>query len=371
MLRTHLRDDELLLRQEAARGDYKKVKAILDRNKERNADSFNINSCSSNGNTALHWACSKFIEQKVKGSEEKEHPKVIALLIKCGADHNIKNKSSKKPFNLLAINTPENHSQTGATAGDIDIFSLINILSKAKIEKMVFQSEKLSGESPLATRFHSIIDDLKLMEFFPLEVVKKPGAFTILSLPCGLSSEIVPLLNYFKPFIPNKSIKYIGIDQNSSTIEYNKAKYEAYENVSFICADASDHKAIRKKIAASSIDIGIVRNVNFTKNKDNFCIIINKVLPDLIKPGCPLLMTFQKREELNKCNEETELSSNFGKLARGKNYYESDEASYISAERIENITLTLDPDRYGIILNSSKTNAVQDQLSHGLQRLGM
>ncbi len=48
-------NEELLLRRQAAKGEFQQIQEILNRNKI-NLD-FNINTQSSNGNTALHWAC--------------------------------------------------------------------------------------------------------------------------------------------------------------------------------------------------------------------------------------------------------------------------------------------------------------------------
>lgn len=48
-------DEELLLRRHAAKGESQHVQAILNRNKTNFF--FNIDGQSSNGNTALHWAC--------------------------------------------------------------------------------------------------------------------------------------------------------------------------------------------------------------------------------------------------------------------------------------------------------------------------
>jgi hypothetical protein len=67
MLETNLQDEELSLRKEAAKGNYKKVKEILERNK--GVDSFDVNGGSSNGNAALHWACAKVMETKQGLSE--------------------------------------------------------------------------------------------------------------------------------------------------------------------------------------------------------------------------------------------------------------------------------------------------------------
>ena len=60
---------------------------------QRNADSFNINSCSSNGNTALHWACAKAIEAR---PYSEEYAETIRLLIKYASNPFLANSSGQR-----------------------------------------------------------------------------------------------------------------------------------------------------------------------------------------------------------------------------------------------------------------------------------
>jgi hypothetical protein len=55
-------------------------------------------------------------------------------------------------------------SQASAAIKDSGYSGLINTLSKINPEKIIVQSEELSGESPLAARFCSIIDELRLID---------------------------------------------------------------------------------------------------------------------------------------------------------------------------------------------------------------
>lgn len=364
MLKTDLKSDELLLRQHAAKGDFEAVQAILDRNKE-NADF--INSASSNGNTALHWACSKIMERK-QGRSEK-YAKTIRLLVQYSADHLIENKFGQKPRDFFVEGGGfRNSLHTSKQLKNSGYLALINALLEVECMKITSPEER-ECELKIETSFYLIIDELKLIDFFPLEI-KQQDTFTILSLACGLSMEILPLIMYFR--YQNKKLTYIGIDINNDIIEDNKARYNAYENVNFICADASNLREIGTIVASSSIDMGIVRNGDFTESNGRqgiFFAIADRTLPSLLKPDAPLLMTFQTEHELNICSKKTQLFLNFKKF-KGNNLCDMGELCPIPIQRGNEMIITYS-DRYSFILNADKTNADQDQLSHGLQRLRM
>ena len=365
MLRTHLRDDELLLRQEAAKGNYKKVKEILERNK--GADSFDVNGGSSNGNTALHWACAKVMETK-QGLSER-YAKTIRLLVQYGADHLIENKFGQNPRDFFPDGGGfRNSSHTSRQLKSSGYLALINALLEIECIKITSPEER-ECELKIETSFYLILDELKPIDFFSSEN-KQQDTFTVLSLACGLSMEILPLIMYFQ--YQNKKVKYIGVDINSDIIEDNKARYNAYENVNFICADASNLDEINTIVASSSIEMGIIRNGDFTESngrKDIFCKMVDQILPRLLKPDAPLLMTFQTEHELNICSKETQLFLNFKKF-KGDNLCDMGELCPVPIQR-GNDTIITYSDLYSFILNADKTNAVQDQLSHGLQRLRM
>ncbi|MEN9446802.1 MAG: hypothetical protein RJA25_91 [Bacteroidota bacterium] len=366
MLKNNSQDKELLLRKHAAKGEFEKVQEILDGNRNSGSSRFNIDSQSSNGNTALHWACFKAIE--IHKGNSADYSKTIQLLIQYGVDYLSVNKLGKKPCDLFREGDEYlNSLHAGLIKEGSCYFSLIHSILKKECQKITSPSE-LEGESAIATGFYSIIDGLKLFEFFPQK--KHEDTFTILSLACGISNEILPLIVYFQH--QNKKINYIGIDNNSAIVEDNKARYKAYENVSFICADASNPSEMSAIIPPHSINFGIMRNGDFTESNGRqhiFCQIVNQVFPKSIKPDYPILMTFQTEYELNICNEKTQLNDNFRKFRDG-NFFDNGKRCFFPTQRGNDLILTY-PDRYSFILNLDQEPTNQNKLSHSMQKLRM
>ena len=350
MLDNNSQDDELLLRKHAAKGEFEKVQEILDKKRNDGSSGFNIDSQSSNGNTALHWACFKAVEIYNKGNYI-DYSRTISLLIEYGANYLSVNKIGKKPCDLLRKKDDEYFNS-------VNYISLIHSILKKECQKIASPSE-LKGESAIATSFYSIIDPLKLVEFFPKK--EHEDSFTILSLACGMSNEILPLIVYFQH--QNKKINYIGIDNDRAIIEYNKARYKAYENVRFFCADASNPSEMSVIIPSHSIDFGIMRNGDFTEGNGRqpiFFQIVNQVFPKLIKPGHPILMTFQTEYELNICNEKTQLNNNFRKF-RGGNFFQNNKRCCFFSQ-CDKDPILIYPDRYSFILNLDKAPTNQNQV---------
>ena len=362
MLKHNLQSEELSLRNHAARGEFEEVQEILDRN--NGSSKFNINSQSSNGNTALHWACFRAMEI-YKGNSEA-YSKTIQLLIKYGADFLVENKEAKKPCDFFR-NDDEylNPFNLGVNLKSYCYFNLTHSILEIECKKITSQSEH-EGESAIASSFYSIIDGLKLIEFFPKK--EHEDTFTILSLACGISTEILPLIIYFQH--KNMKVNYIGIDNNSAIIEDNKARYTAYKNVRFICADASNPNKMSEIIPSHSIDFGIMRNGDFTKGNGRqpiFFQIVNQIFPNLIKPKYPLLMTFQTEYELNICSKKTQLNDNFRKF-RGGNFFDNNKRCVFPTQRGGETILTY-PDSYSFILNLDKELTQQNKLSQNMQKL--
>ncbi len=370
MLRTDLKNGEgHSLRIAAAKGDSVEVQKILERNKGVN--SFDVNNPSgSNGNTALHWACSKVMEIK-QGYSEK-YAKTIRLLIKYGADPLIENKSGQKPRDFFTKGEEGSAFVNPLRIGlrkDSAYVTLISALLGKECTKITYNPEELDGELAIAMSFYSIIDGLQLIDFFPPEI-KQQDTFIILSLACLLSSEIIPLIVYFQHY--NKQVRYIGVDINNDLIEDNKVRYKNYKNVDLICADPSDLDVISDRLAPCSVDVGIMRDGDFSQSHgrlDRSCKIVDQIFPGLLKPLAPLLMTFQTQEELDVCRLKTQLDRNFAKFKGGNSYDVGKRCSFTG--QYKNTPITVNPDRFGFILNLDKPNANQDQLSHALQRLGM
>jgi hypothetical protein len=365
MLKINFQDEERLLRQHAAKGEHEKIQEILDRNKNDRNSNFNINSQSSNGNTGLHWACLKAME--IHRGHSEDFSKTIQLLIQYGADYLIENNHSKKPCDLFREGDASvNSFHAGVDIKDSCYFNLIHSLLKIECKKITSPSEH-EGESAIAASFYSIIDGLKLVDFFPKK--EHGDTFTILSLACGISTEILPLIVYFQH--KNKKINYIGIDNNSTIIADNKARYKDYANVNFFCMDASNLNEIKTVIPLQhTIDFGIMRNGDFTETNGRqriFCNIVDRIFPSLIRPEHPLLMTFQTEYELNICNKKTQLNDNFSKF-RGGNFFDNGQRCFFLTQR-GNDTIRTHPDRYSFILNLDKPPTNQARLDHSLQKL--
>lgn len=358
-------NEELLLRKYAAGGKCDAIREILNKNKHN--VHFNINAQSSNGNTALHWACFNAIEIH-KGHSEK-YNETIRLLIRHGASHLVKNNSGKIPHDILQdlhVNVSAEDLKNLPLEGSCYLTLMQELLKKEC--KKITSAEELPGELASATAFHFIIGSLKLFDFFPTQN-RYQETFTILSLACGISSEIIPLIMYFQ--YQNKKINYIGIDNNRDIIEDNKARYANFENVEFICADASNFDEISNQIPLYSIDLGIMRNGDFTEHKNRqslFCKIIDRIFPCLIKPDCPLLLTFQTQQELEVCSNKTQMLQKFTKFKKN-NFCDIDKLCSFSAQHLNQTVITY-PDRFSTILNSEKINYDQS-LTYNFNKLSM
>lgn len=361
-------NEEVLLRRYAAGGKFESVLEILNKNKHN--FNFNINAQSSNGNTALHWACYKAMEKQAGYS--REYSQIIRLLIQKGANYLLKNKNEKIPHDFLKQMVHDEHKSERSFSSNINetiscYLTLISSLLKIECMKIA-SSEELESELALETAFHVILDALKLFRFFPGES-KDQESFTILSLACGISSEIIPLITYFQYF--DKKINYIGIDNNSTIINDNKMRYASFENVEFICADASDLSEIKTKIPLYSIDLGILRNGDFTEHHGRkliFSKIIDRIFPSLIKPNYPLLASFQTEYELNFCKTNTKILHNFKKF-EPNNFCDVGRFCYFFAQ-YQNQTVVSNPDRFSVILNSDKPPQKRT-LSASLKRLAL
>ncbi|EDP46070.1 hypothetical protein [Rickettsiella grylli] len=352
MLKNNL-NEEVLLRQFSASGQFENVLKILNKNKRKST--FNINAQSSNGNTALHWACCKAIE-KEKGYTS-DYSKIIRLLIEHKADYLIKNKCGKIPYDFLKHMPLDEHRGQTKRSGILNenvscYFALINSLLKIECMKTMFSSEFESALS-LTTFFHVILDSLELFRFFPDES-KEQETFLILSLACGVSTEVLPLIIYFQ--YQGKKIHYVGIDNNSAVIQDNRLRYANFENVEFICADASNLNEITNKIPLYSIDLAILRNADFTeyqKRQSIFCKIVDQVIPHFMKPNSPLWISFQTEYELNFCKTKTKICQNFKKF-HANNLCDTGEMCNFFTQH-KNRTVVNHPDRFSIILNSERT----------------
>ncbi|TLY47244.1 MAG: methyltransferase domain-containing protein [Gammaproteobacteria bacterium] len=361
MLKTVRKMDEaLLLRRCAAKGDFQQVQEILNRNKT-NPD-FNIDAQSSNGNTALHWAC--FYAKELHQGFSEKYSEIIRLLIENAADHQVKNKRGKIPPDFLQgmhENVPKDFSSQDQIQ-DSCYFSLIQTLLRLQCVKITIP-EELKGELAHATTFYFIIDSLKLFDFFP-PINDPQKTITVLSLGCGISSEIFPLMMYFH--YQNKQVNYIGIDNNKALIEDNKRRYAAYENIKFICADATNLDEINIHIDPNSIDLGILRNGDFSelwKRQKIFGKIIDEIFPCVLKPNFPLLLSFQTREELEICTQKTQVLQNFKKF-KSNNFCDVGTLCLIFGQ-VQNKTVFTYSDRFTAILNVEKTaEDEQMPLSH-------
>jgi ankyrin repeat protein len=136
----------LLLRKRAAKGDAIAVKKILNENK--NNSSFDINEQSSNGNTALHWACLRAVE--IDSGYSEKYSKTIQCLIQGGADHLIENKSGKRPYHFLQemqikVTRTENFLIKNSKRESYCYFTLINELLRIECAKVTLP-EELEGE---------------------------------------------------------------------------------------------------------------------------------------------------------------------------------------------------------------------------------
>lgn len=353
-------DEELLLRRHAAKGESQQVQEILNRNKT-NLD-FNINGQSSNGNTALHWACLNARELH-QGVSEK-YSEIIQSLIENGADHRLKNKSGKIAHDFLQGThvklSGSDNSLVKSQNSDSCYFSFITTLLRSQCSKIT-APEELKGELAAEVTFYYIIDTLKLSDFFPLN--QQQEELTILSLGCGIATEIIPLMMYFQ--YQNKQINYIGVDNNKALIDDNKRRYAAFENVKFICTDAANLDEITTHITPHSIDMGILRNGDFTEiyNRQKlFCKIVDEIFPNVLKPNLPLLVSFGSKEELDLCIQKTQILKNFIKF-KPNNFCDIGNAFRIFGE-YQNQKVFAYADRFTAILNLEKmSDEAQRQLS--------
>ena len=166
MVKTATRNaEELSLRQNAAQGNFKKVQEILNRNKT--ILDFNVNSQSSNGNTALHWACYYASAKPDQQDHSEKYSEIIRLLVENGADHQIKNKSGKIAHDFLQeLHFKLSESPLQIQKKDSCYFTLISTLLRCQCSKIT-TPEELPGELRAEVTFYYIIDSLKLFNFFP------------------------------------------------------------------------------------------------------------------------------------------------------------------------------------------------------------
>lgn len=167
----------------------------------------------------LALACSKAVEHA--NGYSKEYSKIVQLLIQDDADHRIKNKLGQIPLDFLqglhvTAPGPEGSLHKGSTENSC-YFEFISALLRKECVKITLP-EELEGELAGETAFYFIIDSLKLVDFLPPD--EQQETVTILSLACGISTEILPLMLYFQ--YQNKKINYVGVDNNNAIIEDNK-----------------------------------------------------------------------------------------------------------------------------------------------------
>ena len=351
-------DEELLLRRHAAKGESQQVQAILNRNKT-NLD-FNINGQSSNGNTALHWACLN--ARELHQGVSRKYSEIIQSLIENGADHRLKNKSGKIAHDFLqgmhVKLSGSDNSLVQSQNQDSCYFSFITPILRSQCSKIT-TPEELPGELAAEVTFYYIIDSLKLFNFFPL-VNQQQQKLTMVSLGCGIATEILPLMMYFQ--YHNKRINYVGIDNNNALIEDNNRRYAAFENVKFICADAANLEEITTHIPPHSIDMGILRNGDFSEIYDRrklFCRIIDEIFPSILKPNLPLLVSFGSKKELDVCAQKTQILKNFKKY-KPNNFCDIGDRLLIYGE-YQNKNVFSYVDRFTTILNLEKISE-EDQL---------
>lgn len=345
--------EELLLRQNSAKGEFKEVQEILNRNKT-NLD-FNINSQSSNGNTALHWACSYASAKTLQLGHPEKYSEIIRLLIENGADHQIKNKSGKIAHDFLQglhfeLSESKN-SPVQIQKKDSCYFTLISTLLRRQCSKIT-TPEVLTGELTAEVTFYYIIDSLKLFNFFP-SINQQQQELTIVSLGCGIATEILPLMLYFQ--YQNKQINYWGIDNNNAVIEENNRRYTAFKNVKFICADPANLDEITTHIPLHSINLGILRNGDFTEifNRQKlFCKIVDEVFPSILKPYYPLLVSFGSRDQLDLCIQKTQILKHF-KSFKPNNFCDIGNR-LLSFGEYQNKKIFGYVDRFTVILNAEK-----------------
>lgn len=241
-------------------------------------------------------------------------------------------------------------------------FSFITSLLRSQCSKIT-TPEELAGELAAEVTFFYIIDSLKLFDFFPL-VNQQQQELTILSLGCGIATEILPLMMYFQ--YQNKQISYVGIDNNNALVEDNKRRYSAFENVKFICADAANLHEITTYIPPHSIDMGILRNGDFTElynRQKQFCKIVDEIFPNILKPNLPLLLSFGSKKELDLCTQKTQILKNFVKF-KPNNFCDIGNVCRIFGE-YQSQKVFAYSDRFSAILNLEKMSKEdQSQLGH-------
>lgn len=361
-------DDELSLRRQAAEGNFQQVQEILDRH--RINPYFNINAQSSNGNTALHWACLN--AKALHKGFSKKFSETIRLLIENAADHLVKNKLGKVPYDFLqGLHTeimgseklsPEKLRENSC------YFSLVYSLLKKECTKIT-TPEELTDELAIEFTFYFIIDSLKLVDFFP-SAVSQQETISVLSLGCGLATEILPLIMYFK--YHNIKLDYIGIDNNEKIIEENVQRYSAFENVKFIYADAANLDEILTHIAPESIDMGILRNADFTELRNRqkiFGNIIDTIFPSVMKPSFPLLVSFQTKVELEICAQKTQILQNFKKF-QSNNFCDVGSLCRIFGE-YQNEKVSANSDTLTAILNFDKCKNEEELQATQFSRLSI
>jgi|GEM_PF-5819269 len=296
-------DGDLRLRQAAAVGDLGEVLRLL-RSGQCRVDAAQKGTNPETGKpytarTALHTAAMK------------DHEAVAVALMSAGWSLFLKDSDGNTPQDYVKSETMKQH------------------LLGAFVAQSVNQGLK------------SIFNSMQLEQKLP-DTAGKP--LRVISLACGIAADALALHQLY----PDKSIEFVGIDNDDEQIADSKRLCVAMPGVRIVKGDATDLKWLQNNFTSEGkFDLIFLRQPNFFDQKDVFFTIIQDIIPHLMHSESRLFISTYHRIEL-------EFVSLLIEGLYGIPESEGDSSSCTLNEQEGYLTcgVKLTPDRYSALLGA-------------------
>jgi hypothetical protein len=268
-------DYSLKLRQASAKGDLDTVRFLL----QNHRDAIDINGKSTNGNTALFWACLHSLD--AQNQKKINYQTIIIELLQADASDVVigVNKNGDQIPLLSLI------SQSKDTPFLIKV--LILLAKKAHID--LAKEENYEQFAQISVHFFLCVFRLNVHSHLP-----KDDIVRVLSLGAGECVDAFILMKLFQTF--GKSMVYYGIDNlPCSDFLYSSSLERAFpKNIHMIEADANNLPLLRENLGGLSFNFGLLRNPDFTytgRRIDVFSGMISDIYPAFLENASPFLVT--------------------------------------------------------------------------------
>ncbi len=346
------------LRVAAAKGDINQVKILL---KNISTNGINIDEKSTNGKTALHWACEK-VATVVGPIEENNHVKIIFELIKANANENLRDQQGKLAYEYLSQNlSDKTNRQNFIFIAQNLIHIKTSKLNLSLIPDVERKKQIIAFNNIISKRFIEILISVFSNNGIFSKLSKEPSSIKIIDLACG-QPPVIGIDLFFRVFYGSIP-RYYGVDINASQIEHNKKLYDKYENFTFIEASAIDLDQLRYILVHNLFDIGlfdigILRNGNFTDKEHVklFNQMLTISLPTLLKPQGSIIATSYSPQEIEVIKTLLKVDS-LPSDSENEAYYSS--GKFNNPSQIEvldaksNQTVPTDPDQFFLRVTSN------------------